>query len=176
MKVRRQLAALEPMVLGPLHHLEGEDWHRRVTGKWSIAQIVRHLAIGIDYAATTLEKRADKRGMKRRATPRETLLRHIYLGFGRVRPGRNAPQGSLPEDRPDPEATLAQFRMGVARLEALLQSWPPERQLEVFVKHPLLGDLNLPEWVRFFYVHCRHHLRQIEARLRWLAAKKVAAG
>jgi hypothetical protein len=28
--------------------------------------------------------------------------------------------------------------------------------------------LNLPEWVRFHYVHCRHHTRQIRERLRWL--------
>lgn len=171
MKVRRQLAALEPMVLQPLHELKGEDWHRVVPGKWSIAQIVRHLAIGIDYSAATFEKRVDRTGMKRRATPGQTLLRHIYLGVGRVRPGRGAPPGTTPEERPDPETTLAQFRMGVARLEAMLQAWPPHRQVEVFAKHPALGDLNLPEWVRFHFIHCRHHARQIQARLRWLAAK-----
>ncbi len=174
MKGRRQLAALEPMVLQPLHHLNREDWHRRVPGKWSIAQLVQHLAIGIDTVATTFEKRASKQGMKRRATPRETLLRHVMLGLGRLNSGRDAPAGTVPEDRPDPEATTAQFRMGVARLEAMVQSWPPERQLQVFVKHPVVGDLNLPEWVRFHYVHCRHHAKQIEARLRWLGAKKAA--
>lgn len=173
MKVRRQLAALEPMVLHPLRHLEGEEWHRSLPGKWSIAQIVRHLAIGIDYTAATLEKRARRTDLKRRATPGQTLLRHLYLGLGRVRPGRDAPQGTVPEERPDPEATLAQFRMGVARLETMIETWPPERQLNVYAKNPALGDLNLPEWVRFHYVHCRHHARQLRARLRWLAARKT---
>ncbi len=174
MKVRRQLAALEPLVLQPLRHVDQEDWHRRVPGKWSIAQVVHHLAIGIDSVATTFEKRTLKGGMKRRATPRETLLRHLMLGLGRLNFGRDAPAGTIPADRPDVEATTAQFRMGVARMEAMVEGWPPERQLEVFVKHPVVGDLNLPEWVRFHYVHCRHHAKQIQARLRWLGAKKAA--
>ncbi len=173
MKVRRQLAALEPMVLKPLHQLDPEDWHRTLPGKWSIAQIVRHLAIALDSVATTFERRADKQGMRRRATPAQALLRHLVLGLGRIPRGRQAPPGSVPEARPDPEATAAQFRMGVARLEALLEAWPLERQAAVFVKHPLLGDLNLPEWVRFHYLHSRHHARQIAARLRWLRATKA---
>ncbi len=172
MRVRRQLAALEPLVLHPLRDIEGEAWHRTVPGKWSLAQIVQHLAIGIDYAATTLEKRADRKDLKRRATPRQTLLRHVMLGLGRMKRGRDAPEGTVPEERPDPEAMVAQFRMGVVRLEGMLETWPRQRQLEVFAKNPALGDLNLPEWVRFHYVHCRHHTKQIAARLRWLAAKK----
>lgn len=173
MKVRRQLAALEPMVLLPLRHLEPEDWHRALPAKWSIAQIVRHLGIGIDYTAATLERRAGRPDLKRRATPGQALLRHLYLGLGRVKPGRDAPAGTVPEERPDPEATVAQFRMAVARLENMLATWPWERQRSVFAKNPALGDLTLPEWVRFHYVHCRHHAKQIQARLRWLAAKKV---
>lgn len=175
MKVSRQLAALEPLVLHPLRQIEGDDWHATVPGKWSLVQIVQHLAISIDYTATTFEKRAGRKDLKRRATPRQTLLRHVYLGFGRVRPGRDAPQGTVPEERPDPEATVAQFRMGVARLDGMVQTWPLGRQLQVFAKNPALGDLNLPEWVRFHYVHCRHHAKQIQARLRWLAAKKAKA-
>jgi len=176
MKVSRQIAALEPMVLQPLRQLEGEDWHRTVPRKWSIAQIVRHLAIGVDYSAATLEKRGERKDLKRRATPRQTLFRHVYLGLGRVKSGRDAPAGTVPEERPDPEAAVAQFRMGVARLEQLLATWPRERQLAIFARNPALGDLNLPEWVRFHFVHCRHHAKQIQARLRWLGARKVAKG
>ena len=169
MRVRRQLAALEPLILGRLRGLSGEDWYRRVPGKWSIAQIVRHLSIGVDYSATTFDARAGKTDMHRRATPRQALLRHLILGLGKLPKGREAPAGSTPEDRPDPEAATAQFRMGIAKLETMVESWPAERQTSVFVRHPVFGDLNLPEWVRFHYVHCRHHGRQIEARVRWLA-------
>jgi hypothetical protein len=171
MKVQRQLAALEPLILGRLRGTGGDDWHRRIPGKWSLAQVLRHLAIGVDYSATTFEARAAKTDMKRRATPRQALLRHLILGLGKFPKGGEAPAGSIPEDRPDPEAATAQFRMGVARLEALIEAWPKPRLTRIFVKHPVLGDLNLPEWVRFHYVHCRHHGRQIEARLRWLRAR-----
>jgi hypothetical protein len=53
----------------------------------------------------------------------------------------------------------AQFRVGVERLATMVDTWPEQRQLEVFVRHPIAGDLNLPEWVRFHYVHCRHHAK-----------------
>lgn len=171
MKVNRQLAALEPMVLGPLRGISGEDWHRAVPGKWSLVQIVRHLAIGVDSVATAFEQRAAKQGMERRSTPGQAVARHLILGTGRLPRRREPPPATIPEERPEPEATVAQFRMGVARIETFLETWPRERQLAVFVRHPYLGDLNLPEWVRFHYVHCRHHAPQIRARLRWLAQR-----
>jgi hypothetical protein len=35
----------------------------------------------------------------------------------------------------------------------------------------MLGDLNLPEWVRFHFLHCRHHAGEISDRLKWLGKK-----
>lgn len=169
MKVTRQLSRLEPMILDPVRELKGDGWHRAPRGKWSLAQIVSHLAIGLDGVAAAFEPRAQKFGMIRRATPGQHLLRHLVLGLGKFPPGREAPEKSRPADRPDPEAAVAQFRMGVERTTSLVAQWPRGRQVEVFVKHPVFGDLNLPEWVRFHFVHCRHHARQIEARLKWLA-------
>jgi uncharacterized damage-inducible protein DinB len=75
-------------------------------------------------------------------------------------------------DRPEPELVMAQFRMAIQRLEALCQTLPAEQQQRVFVRHPMLGDLNLPEWVRFFFVHNRHHAQQISVRLRWLERQR----
>jgi hypothetical protein len=62
----------------------------------------------------------------------------------------------------------AQFRMGVEQYRNLADEWPEQKQTTVFVPHPLLGDLNLPEWVRFHYLHCRHHAGEIDSLLRWL--------
>jgi hypothetical protein len=174
MKVQRQLAALEPLILDPVRGVSGEDWHRRVPGKWSLAQIIRHVAIGVDYSATMFEARAAKTDMRRRSTPGQAIMRHLILGLGKFPKGREAPAGSVPEDRPDAEAAAAQIRMGIARLEGLVETWPRERWTRIFVKHPVLGDLTLPEWIRFHYVHCRHHGRQIQARLRWLRTQRAA--
>lgn len=156
------------MILTPLRGLEAEDWHRAPKGKWSLAQIVHHLAIGLDSVAEVFLRRAERQGMRRRATPHQTVLRHLLLGVGRLPPGLESPAGSRPDDRPDPELIQAQFRMGVERMRAINAEWPRDRQDAVFVNHPILGDLNFREWVRFHFVHCRHHGRQIRSRLEWL--------
>ena len=169
MKIARQLGRLEPMVLSPLHGLSGDDWHRAPDGKWSVAQIIHHLAIGVDSTAEVFLRRAESDGMQRRASPQQTMLRHLALGIGRFPSGLESPKGALPDERPEPELVQAQFRMGVERYHEIASDWPTERQESVFVNHPILGDLNFPEWVRFHYVHSRHHARQIRHRLDWLA-------
>jgi hypothetical protein len=168
MKVKRHLARLEPMVLTPLRGLTDEQWHSAPDGKWSVAQIAHHLSIGIDLVATILGDRKDRR-MERRAKPYQSVLRHLVLGAGRIPGGFKAPEVAKPDDHPDPELIAAQFRMGVERMKEFHETWPPGLQEGVFVGHPLLGDLNLPEWARFHYVHCRHHAAQIRYRLAWVS-------
>ncbi|MSR06832.1 MAG: DinB family protein [Gemmatimonadetes bacterium] len=171
MKGRHQLAALEPMVLGPLHDMKPEDWHRAPKGKWSVAQIVSHLAKGVDLSSTVLEQRKETFGMLRRSSPGQSVLRHLTLTLGRIPPMWKSPASSVPDDKPDAEEASAQFRMGVERFTSIIKSWPATRQLEVFVKHPVLGDLNVHEWIRFHFVHARHHSKQIAERLK--RAKKA---
>jgi hypothetical protein len=166
-KTARQLAALEPMILGRLHGVSGEDWHAAPSGRWSLAQILQHLAIGVDRVGQKLEDRKDRTDMRRRANPAQQLMRHMVLGVGRIPRGRKA-RVALPDSRPDPELAAAQYRMAVARLATLGQALSPEQQVRVFVSHPVFGDLNYPEWVRFLYVHNRHHAHQIAVRRRWL--------
>ncbi len=172
MKVRHQLERLDTLVLEPLNGVTGADWHRAPNGKWSVCQILQHLAMGVDLVATAFEQRADKPLMKRRATPHQTILRHLLLGVGKIPSGAQSPERVKPHEEPDPEQVMAQFRMGVERLAVLSETWPESRQLERFVRHPIVGDLNLPEWVRFHYVHCRHHAKQIGARLEWLNGRQ----
>jgi len=166
MKGRHQLAALEPMVLGPLHGIPDEAWHRAPKGKWTAAQIVSHLAKGVDLSSTVLEQRKEKFGMLRRSTPGQSVLRHFTLTLGKIPVRWNSPESSLPDAQPAPDLASAQFRMGIERFTTIINTWPASRQLEVFVKHPVLGDLNVHEWIRFHYVHARHHAKQIAERLK----------
>lgn len=172
MKTKRQLAALEPMILGRLHGLSATDWHAAPTGRWSLAQILQHLAVSVDTVTAKLEKRKDRTDMQRRATPRQQLVRHVVLGVGRIPRGRRA-GAALPEERPDPDLAAAQYRMAVQRLAHLAEAVTPDQQGRVFVEHPVFGDLNLPEWVRFFFVHGRHHAHQIDLRRRWLRGRRA---
>ncbi len=168
LKVRHQLSRLEPMVLHPLDGVDENDWHRAPAGKWNLAQIVEHLAITIDMVATGFEHCVDKPVMRRSATPAQSVLRHMLLGGGKLPRGLKAFETSLPSEAPDPELVAARFRMGVERTRELVEDWPEQRTLEVFLRHPVLGDLNLPEWVRFHYVHCGLHGEEIGERLEWL--------
>ncbi len=168
MKVRRQLDAIEPMVFGPLHGLKPEDWHRAPKDKWSIAQIVAHLAAGVDASSGVLEQRAAKTGMKRRSNPGQAVLRHFLLMLGKFPPKLKSPESTRPPEEPDAELVSAQYRMGIERFAGLSESWNDKQKSEIFVAHPVMGDLTMPEWVRFHYVHARHHARQIHDRLKWL--------
>ena len=159
---------MEGLVLEPVRDVKGDDWHRAPDSNWSLSQIVSHLAIGVDLVATAFEDRLENRPMERRATPKQGLLRHLVLGVGKLPEGFEAPTVAAPPDRPDPDEVVAQFRMGVERLGTLTTQLSEERQTELFVKHPIFGDFNLPEWVRFHYLHCRHHKKQIKRRLEWL--------
>jgi hypothetical protein len=181
MKVRRHLSRLEPLVLNPLHGVPEDDWHRAPRGKWTVSQVVEHLAVSVDLVAQLLEERGELHGRRRRSKPHQTVLRHLVLGTGRLPRGFKTVESAAPCDRPEPELVTAQFRMGVEMTRLLDNQWSRDRKEAVFVRHPYLGDLNLPEWVRFHYIHCRHHSRQIGQLLEWMGVggrenKEGAAG
>ena len=166
MKVTRQLSSLESVVLDPLRDIGPADWSTAPEGKWTLAQIVEHLAIAFDLVVNGFASLPENETKEREATPSQAVLRHALLGSGELPKGMRAPDISEPGEHPDPELVVARFRMGIERTRALLDGWPEERQVAVFLRHPILGDLNLPEWVRFHFVHCTLHARQIEKRLR----------
>jgi hypothetical protein len=168
MKVDHQLSRLEPLVFNPIHGVQQHDWRRAPDGKWNLAQVIEHLAITMDVVAEGFEGLEDDDGMERRATPAQSVLRHTMLGAGEFPKGMRAPDITLPSDDPDPELAAASFRMAVERTRTLVDRWPEEKQLGTYLHHPVLGDLNLPEWVRFHYVHSTLHSRQIEKWLAWL--------
>lgn len=168
MKVSHHLARLEPLVLTPLHGLRDAEWYRAPEGKWTIAQIVQHVAIGIDLVARSFAELADAPPMQRRNKPHETVLRHMTLGVGHYPAALKALPQAKPDAKPDHELVTAQFRMGVEQLKEISAAWSAERQQSRFVPHPLLGDLNFPEWVRFHFLHCRHHANEISQRRKWM--------
>jgi hypothetical protein len=171
MKTAHHLERLEPLILKPLHGLDGDRWHRAPRGRWSIVQIVQHVAIGIDLVARSFRELAESSQMERQHEPQQTVLRHLTLGVGHYPGALKALPHAKPDAKPDPELVSAQFRMGVEEYRDLSKSWSQESQLSRFVPHPLLGDLNLPEWIRFHYLHCRHHGREIQSRLKWLGRR-----
>ncbi len=160
-------ADMRDLVLAPLAGRPDAVWYRAPAGKWSSAQIVEHLAISIEYSAVTFEKRRAHDPMVRR--PRrliEKLGSAIVIGLGWFPRGFKAPEGTVPAPNVTREAAEAKFRAGFAKWGELPPLLLPARRYDLFVKHPRFGDLTLEEWMRFHVVHCRHHAKQIAARLK----------
>ena len=157
---------LPDLVLGPFAGRPEADWHRTPPGKWSPAQIVEHLAIGLDTTSRRFEERRSHDPMTRR--PRglaQWMAGLCVIRLGWHPPAFRAPEGTRPTVRPDLSAIERRFREGHARFLALARVLLPGRRDDLFVKHPIIGDLTLEEWMRFHAVHCAHHAKQIRERL-----------
>jgi len=161
-----RFAAIPDVVLGPLAGRSEADWHRAPPGKWTPAQIVHHLAISVEGSSRVFQERRAKPPMRRRPRPlRQRAWHFLYIDVGWIPSGRRAPEVTEPAEHPDARAVERQLRDGVTRFLALARELLPARRADLFVRHPVFGDLTLPEWLRFHVRHCAHHAKQIRARL-----------
>jgi hypothetical protein len=160
------LAVLPDLVLGPLADRADADWYQAPPGKWCPAQIVQHLALGVEYSARTFESRRARAPMRRRRrSARELIAYVLVLRVGWIPGRRRAPAATRPAEHPERTAVERQFREALERFLVVERELLPARRADLFAKHPVLGDLTLPEWGRFHVWHCRHHAQQIRARL-----------
>ena len=157
---------LPEIVLGPLAGRPDTDWQRAPAGKWTVAQIVEHLALGIEWSARKfVERRAKPPMTRRRRTPVEWLARQFILGLEWYPQGMTAPEGTRPGPRVERAAVESQFRTGLDLWARVVADLLPARRKDLFVKHPRLGDLTIEEWLAFHVSHARHHAGQIRERL-----------
>lgn len=162
----KPLGELPDLVLGPLRDRSDSEWERGPAGKWSPAQIVEHLALGLNLSAETLHTRRRHAPMsRRRRTPAEHVARFFIFGLRWFPPGRKAPERTLPAPGISRAAAEADFLAGIEAWDQIDRALMPERRADLFVKHPRMGDLTIEEWMRFHVIHARHHARQIRERL-----------
>src|SRR5213594_1739304 len=154
----KPIGELRDLVLGPLRGRADSEWEHGPPGKWTPAQIVEHLALGLTLSGETFQKRRNHAPMsRRRRTPAEQVARFFIFGLRWFPPGRKAPERTTPPTRIDRATAEAWDQVDRALL--------PERRANLFVKHPRMGDLTIEEWMRFHVIHARHHARQIRERL-----------
>jgi len=162
----RPLGELPDLVLGPLRGRADSEWERGPAGKWTPAQIVEHLALGLTLSAATFQSRKNHAPMKRRRrTPAEQIARLFIFGLRWFPPGRKAPERTTPPPQIDRRAAEAHFLAGIEAWDQVDRALLPERRADLFVKHPRMGDLTVEEWMRFHVIHARHHARQIQQRV-----------
>jgi len=162
-----RLAELRSLVLGPLQGRNDSEWERGPAGKWTPAQIVEHLALGLTSSAETFQKRRNHAPMSRRPrTPAEHVAKFLIFGLHWFPPGRKAPERATPAAQITRVAAETHFLTGLDVWDQVDRALLPARRVDLFVKHPRMGDLTIEEWMHFHVIHARHHARQIRQRLR----------
>jgi hypothetical protein len=161
-----RLAQLSSLVLDPFRERSDAEWERGPAGKWTPAQIVEHLALGLRLSGETfLARRSHAPMARRRRTPAERIATLLILGFRWFPPGRKAPSRTTPTEQVTRRAAEESFLAGLSVWAQIERELVPTRGHDLFVKHPRLGDLDIGEWIRFHLIHARHHARQIRQRI-----------
>lgn len=114
-------------------------------GRWSLAQILNHLAQTIQVS---MDGGPDKYSwaVRRLVGP---LLRRLSLWFNWIPAGVRAPKMYLPRPGGAADKEAEALRAAMARFA----SHPGP-----FDEHPLFGRMTGAQWRRFHCVHCAHHL------------------
>ncbi|MHB1223108.1 MAG: DinB family protein [Gemmatimonadaceae bacterium] len=151
-----------------------EPWRQRrpSAGSWSAAEVVDHLARVEQGVARVVERRTA--GALEAGLGAETSVESV---LGTLDHEKIAGPGKLtaPElVRPDPDVDAAGAVAALAESRMLLRSALLEADGlalgEVTQTDPLLGELNLYQWVLFVGLHERRHLRQLRALADWSRA------
>lgn len=162
----RPLGELPDLVLGPLRGRPDSAWEHGAPGKWTPAQIVEHLALGLTMSAETLLKRRNHAPMtRRRRTPAEHVATFFIFGLRWFPPGRKAPERTTPAPVVSRTQAEGHFLAALELWDQIDRALLPERRNNLFAKHPRMGDLTVEEWMRFHRIHARHHARQIRDRI-----------
>ncbi len=130
---------------------------------WSPAHHLHHVALANARIFSDLAKAAETK-TKDAPGGRINAVGLAILTVGRIPRGRGkAPREVCPPadlTRADIEAARARSRSAFEALEPYLDALPA---LKARMRHPFFGMLNAPQWLRFVYVHTRHHLAIIDA-------------
>lgn len=164
-------ARLPELLLGPLEGMPDTAWLAAPPGRWCPGQIVDHVAAAIEASARAFESRAARPPMQRRPRPLYlAVIQRLLFMTGVFPRGRRSPEAALPAAAPDRAATESRLRAAVQHMLALEQRLLPARAGDLFVKHPVFGDLTIEEFMTFHVRHAEHHARQIRDRLAVTAA------
>ncbi|MGA7992782.1 MAG: DinB family protein [Thermoanaerobaculia bacterium] len=143
-------------------------------GGWSVDEILTHLALVEPGVAKLVEKsvrRARESGLPRE-TSEEPVL-HLLDGrpIERVETPWTAPDFVVPREALERDTALAALVRSRETLTAAIAELDGWALAEVAAPHPILGALNMYEWLVFLGKHELRHLSQLER-----TAARVASG
>lgn len=149
-----------------LQDLTEEEFQRTPEeGVWSYAELYSHIFQANLGSLIAIERCLH--GSKQ-VTGSPTFFGRLILFFGIFPPVKL----KSPARMIGTKITLEEAGNYIARFKSKLADVVPlvrKADLKRTAQHPRLGMLNAPQWLRFVYIHSRHHLKQL-ARIRKLLA------
>jgi len=158
----RQLALIDGQIAGmvAIPDVDLELAVPRVSG-WSVGQQLDHLSRVGGNVARALAKAAEAGTFGESETPLPTrlvgraLLRAGWFPRGVAR----APKSAMPDAVCDGSGIRARFESMREGMRAVEGRGAELLAVRSRMKHPRFGGLTPERWVRFLYVHQRHHLK-----------------
>jgi hypothetical protein len=154
-RIDAQLAEMEALCGSAL-----ADFAPGVSG-WSVGQQVDHLArVGVEIARGLTEVVATGVFPTHATDAPTTMTGMALLRLGWIPRGvAKAPKSVTPDPTPETEeirGRIDEFRSILARLRGDIAAVDGASARR---KHPYFGGLTAASWVRFLWVHQRHHLK-----------------
>jgi hypothetical protein len=133
--------------------------------RWSVAEIVEHLARAYSGTAKGFDRCLEKGAPLATATSiKQTLSQVALINFGLFPHGRQAPKHIIPTGELDLKAVLDAARKNLAWLDDAAIKTKQALGSGKMLDHPILGALTVDQWLKFHVVHTEHHARQIRER------------
>ena len=156
---RQYLAETRQGVLDAVKGLSDTQWNfKPAPDRWSIAQIVEHLAITEEVVQTVFQKLPEAPAPSAERDPRQVdtlILAKVPDRSSKVQ----APPPLLPTGRWTPQVALEHFLEYRQQTVSFLQSGSNLR--EHVIDHPVLGPLDGYQWVLTVAAHTERHMKQI---------------
>jgi uncharacterized damage-inducible protein DinB len=160
---RREL--LQSFAGVPRDHL-----NRRASGAgWSVAEILDHLRMvesGIARLITKRALRARQEGLGEEKSTESVLSSLDAYRAEFENAVMQAPETLRPRNDPDPDEALAGLHSSREALRAAAEAADGLSLSEIKHDHPLLGELDLYQWLIFLGQHEMRHKKQIERTLK----------
>lgn len=127
---------------------------------WTPVQHLHHVASVNQHILDRLA--AEEDGMPGDPTGRPNIAGYLVLTLGRLPRGRGqSPDAFRPPDSVDRPALADRVEAHREQLDALAGRLDVLKQSNHRFPHPLLGDFDASEWLRFARIHTAHHHRII---------------
>lgn len=144
-------------------------WDRALPEKWTMAQHIDHVAVGVTSTAMAFEEseqRLRSGTLPRRPWrgPLQSLFVAIAVGAGRLPRGGRTPRSMRPAPHPDRDEVLSRLTRDLARHRGLGERSSANERDRLWIANPYRASwqYTFPEILRVHSVHIRHHARQIE--------------